>query len=155
MAFIIPDAYNAAKYAVKSHEFFMANSRVERLDFCSDIPLFRAGVSNTIMHFAKAAPDDVHMPQRFRRWGEKADDFEENAQALPTSPQTHFGAALFRPDGQKPRDANTAFLPLEHLCYISYGLRANADERHWQGEFATDDCLSATEYNGRQKLDTE
>jgi len=32
---------------------------------------------------------------------------------------------------------------LENICYISYGLRANADDRYWQGEFTTDDCLSA------------
>ncbi len=80
MAFIIPDAYNAAKYAAKSHEFFLTQSRVERLDFCSEIPLFKAGVNNTILHFARSVPDDAHTPLRFRRWGEKAEDFEENVQ---------------------------------------------------------------------------
>jgi adenine-specific DNA-methyltransferase len=31
---------------------------------------------------------------------------------------------------------------LEKICYISYGLRPNADDRFWQGEFTTEDCLS-------------
>ncbi|MFQ5614593.1 MAG: Eco57I restriction-modification methylase domain-containing protein, partial [Anaerolineae bacterium] len=104
MVFIISDAYNAAKYARKSHEFFLTNARVLRLDFCSDIPLFKAGVSNTILHFARARPDDDHTPLRFRRWGEKPDDFEENAEALPAAPQARFGPALFRPGGQKPME---------------------------------------------------
>ena len=39
MVFIISDAYNAAKYARKSHEFFLNNTHIARLDFCSDIPL--------------------------------------------------------------------------------------------------------------------
>ncbi len=55
MTFIIPDAYNAAKYSTKSHQFFVEKSRIERVDFCSEIPLFNAGVSNTILHFAALA----------------------------------------------------------------------------------------------------
>jgi hypothetical protein len=144
MVFIISDAYNAAKYARKSHEFFLNNARIERIDFCTDIPLFEAGVSNTIVHFAKAAPDADHQPLRVRRWGESRDDFERNAEVLPTAPQGEFGAAVFKPDDAKPTGAAVGFVPLERICYISYGLRANADDRYWQGEFTTDDCLSST-----------
>jgi predicted RNA methylase len=31
---------------------------------------------------------------------------------------------------------------LDDLCYISYGLRANSDERRWPGEFVTADLLA-------------
>lgn len=143
MVFIISDAYNAAKYARKSHEFFLGNACIERIDFCSDIPLFKAGINNTIVHFAKASPDANPQPIRVHRWGEKQEDFEQNAEALSTAQQADFGTALFR--------ANSAWIEqtersveLGSLCYISYGLRANADDRYWQGEFTTDDCLSAT-----------
>ena len=34
-------------------------------------------------------------------------------------------------------------LALDEICYISYGLRANSDDRYWQGEFKTNDCLSS------------
>lgn len=142
MVFIISDAYNAAKYTRRSHEFFLANARVMRLDFCSDIPLFKAGVSNTILHFARTEPDDDHTPLRLRRWGDKPDEFEDNVEALPTTPQVRFGQALFRPDGQKQLEIDEAFVSLVKICYVSYGLRANADDRYWQGEFTTDDCIS-------------
>ena len=40
MIFIIPDAYNSNKYTLKSHEFFLKNSTVARIDFCSEIAIF-------------------------------------------------------------------------------------------------------------------
>lgn len=144
MVFIISDAYNAAKYARKSHEFFLKNARIERIDFCTEIPLFEAGINNTIVHFAKAAPQADHQPVRVRRWGESPDDFECKAEMLPTALQDESGAALFKPDGAKSLGMAAGFVPLEKICYISYGLRANADDRYWQGEFTTDDCLSPT-----------
>ncbi len=143
MVFIISDAYNAAKYALKSHEFFLKYARIERIDFCSDIPLFEAGVSNTILHFARVTPDVDHRPLRIRRWGEKPDDFDNNAELLLAMPQVKLRTALFRPSGVKP-EGSQGFMELGKICYISYGLRANADDRFWQGEFMTDDCLSPT-----------
>jgi len=151
MVFIISDAYNAAKYARKSHEFFLTNARIARLDFCSDIPLFEAGVNNTILHFVRAEPDDDHIPLRFRRRGDKPEDFEDNVEALPTAPQARFGPVLFRPDGQKPMEADRAFVPMGMICYISYGLRPNADDRYWRGEFTTQDCLSPVRDNRHPK----
>ncbi len=38
MAFIISDAYNVAKYAHRSHQFFVQATSIKRIDFCSDIP---------------------------------------------------------------------------------------------------------------------
>ena len=144
MAFIIPDAYNAAKYAVKSHEFFLTQSRVERLDFCSEIPLFKAGVNNTILHFAKSLPDDAHTPQRCRRWGEKAEDFEDNIQYLPSASQVQFGTTLFRPDRQSSAEDTTTFVMLEQICYITKGMVIHAEESEYQGEFGMKDVLSDT-----------
>jgi hypothetical protein len=141
MVFIIPDAYNAAKYARKSHQFFLTNARIVRLDFCSDVPLFEAGVNNTILHFARIEPDDDHTPLRFRRWGDSPADFEDNVEPLPTASQTHFGPALFRPDGQKPMEVDETFVPLEKICYISVGMVVNADERYQRGLFTTSDLI--------------
>jgi adenine-specific DNA-methyltransferase len=31
---------------------------------------------------------------------------------------------------------------LGNICYISYGLRPNSDERFWKGEFTRDDLIS-------------
>ena len=141
MVFIISDAYNAAKYAQKSHVFFLNDARIERIDFCSDIPLFEAGISNTIIHYIKAAPESGHQPIRIKRWGESPDDFERNAEVLLTAPQAEFGAAIFRANSNHLTTVAN-FVPLESVCYLSWGLRPNSDDRYFQGSFTTKDMIS-------------
>jgi hypothetical protein len=140
MVFIIPDAYNAAKYAAKSHEFFLQNTRVERIDFCSEIDLFDAGVNNTILHFEKGAPPADHQPVRVRRWG-KRDEFDDNFGLFPTASQLELGPSLFRPDGSH-KSHESGFVTLEQICYVSKGMVVHADERNHHGEFRLDDLVS-------------
>jgi type I restriction-modification system DNA methylase subunit len=142
MVFIIPDAYNAAKYADKSHEFFLNNVRIVRIDFCSDIFLFSAGVNNTILHFAKTKPEKTAIPLRVRRWGEKPDDFETNVEILPSSSQIELGTALFKPSGTKTINVTSRSIELGKICYISIGMVINADEDGHLGVFKTDELLS-------------
>lgn len=142
MVFIISDAYNAAKYTRKSHQFFLDNARIVRLDFCSDIPLFKAGVNNTIMHFVRAEPNGDHTPLRFRRRGDRPDDFEDNVEVLPTAPQARFGPVLFRPDGQKLIETDNTIVPLDRICYISKGMVIHSDERKAHGMFKAEDVVS-------------
>jgi len=99
MIFIIPDAYNTAKYTRKSHNFFLHGAKIERIDFCSDIPLFNAGVRNTIVHFAKSASPSPCVPVRVCRWGDTADDFATNKEIISTPAQsTLLTERIFRPD---------------------------------------------------------
>jgi len=142
MEFIIPDAYNAAKYTDKSHEFFLKNARIVRIDFCSDIFLFSAGVNNTILHFAKTKPEETDIPLRVRRWGEKPDDFETNVEILPTSSQIELGTALFKPRGTETINVTCESIELGKICYISVGMVINADEDGHLGVFKTDELLS-------------
>ena len=141
MVFIISDAYNAAKYARKSHEFFLSKARIERIDFCSDIPLFEAGVSNTILHIARATPAAEHRPVRVGRSGDAPDDFGNSLVELSSRSQRLLGSQLFQP-ATRGAATSGAFVELGKIVYISYGLRPNADDRYWRGEFDTKDCLS-------------
>jgi hypothetical protein len=104
--------------------------------------LFDAGVNNTILHFEKGAPPAEHQPVRVRRWGERAEDFENNAEVLPTTQQHEWGKALFRPDEELITNTRVAFIELGHICYISYGLAVSSDEKKYQGEFVTEDVVS-------------
>lgn len=142
MVFIISDAYNLAKYAERSQQFFVERATIARIDFCSEIPLFEAGVTNTIVHFAKLPPSDEHTPVRASRSGERAVEFDSHVEVLPSSTQSGSGVELFRPTIPAARRELQASTMLGQICYISYGLRANADDRYWPGAFTTDDCLS-------------
>ena len=143
MVFIISDAYNAAKYAKKSHVFFLNNACIERIDFCTDIPLFEAGISNTIIHYTKMAPDSVRQPLRARRWGETCDDFERNVEVLPTAPQIEFGTDLFKVNGVQLKQLE-GFLELRDICYVSVGMVINAHEDKAQGLFKAENLISNT-----------
>lgn len=142
MIFIVPDSYNTAKYAARSHEYFVAKSRVQRVDFCTDIPLFEAGVANTIVHFAHVSPVPADTPIRARRWGGGPEDFEANVEILPSPPQSMAGSRLFRSENGEGRTIDHQTIQLGSICYISYGLRANAADRYWRGEFVTEDLVS-------------
>lgn len=143
MIYIIPDAYNASKYTLKSHEFFLRNTFIKRIDFCSDIPLFEAGVRNTIVHFAKTLPDTIHQPQRVKRWGEKPSDFVSNLEFLPSANQTEFNIALFRPDSFLDDHTFTInCVELGKICYVSKGMVVHADERTCKGAFKLEDLIS-------------
>jgi adenine-specific DNA-methyltransferase len=142
LVFIISDAYNAAKYARKSHEFFIKNARIDRIDFCSDIPLFDAGVKNTILHFAKTRPSEQHAPVRVLRWGDNRDQFETNAKRLTPGAQSEIGVALFRPDESVKTVAYDGVVDLGSFCYVSKGMVIHSNERIAQGSFKAEDVVS-------------
>jgi len=117
-----------------------------RLDFCSEIPIFE-GVSvwNTIVHFAKAQPEATHEPIRVRRSGKSPRDFNEiNSRTLPTASQHQLQRATFNYKQNKIALFAIDTVPLSHLCYISKGLLAHAEEKKYRGEFTVEDCLSET-----------
>jgi hypothetical protein len=142
MVFIISDSYNGAKYAKKSQEFFLKVSTIERIDFCSDIKLFEAGVYNTIPYFTKHEPASQHIPVRVRRYGENPEDFGSGQELLPTAPQTEMGLLIFRPKGDVVSHGSGGFIPLGNICYISKGMVIHCDERKSQGLFRKEDLIS-------------
>ena len=144
MIFIIPDAYNAAKYTKKSHEFFLENACIERIDFCTDIPIFKAGVSNTITHFSKKKADTNHQMLRFRHYGDCPGQFKQNVDILPILNQIEANYKIFRQDHSHSNSLikKDDCVELEKICYISVGMVINADEDKYQGTFSTQDVLS-------------
>ncbi len=142
MVFIIPDAYNAAKYARKSQEFFLQNACIKRIDFCSEIFLFSAGVNNTILHFAKHKPLIEDIPVRVRRYGKKPDDFDTNVEYLPSGLQGKLSTMLFKAGIPQVTKANIGHIELGKICYISKGMVINAHESDHIGAFKTDDVIS-------------
>jgi hypothetical protein len=153
MIFIIPDSYNAAKYTDKSHEFFLKHTCIERIDFCTDIPLFDAGVYNTILYFSKATPEPTHQPVLIRHWGKTPDDFEQNIEVLPTGSQTQVGLTMFRAYGKQLTNLETGcdFVELGKICYVSKGMVINADEDGHQGKFTAHDVISDTKSTTNSK----
>jgi len=91
---------------------------------------------------ARTGPDAQHTPVRIRRWGERPDDFETNAEPLPTAPQAELGVVLFKAEGLQVTQVSAGTVELGKICYISKGMVIHSEEREYKGLFTKDDVIS-------------
>jgi len=148
MAQIVSDGYCHAKYAQKSQNWFLQNSRVVRLDFVGSLKLFDAGVRN-IIFFVEKADGARWRPER-RLHEERPDRQPEEpmigkVRLLPTDEQKNLTYRTFFPEDAVAKTFSAATLSLESICYISVGIVAHADEKRAKGEFELADLVSETE----------
>ncbi|MCL0034870.1 Eco57I restriction-modification methylase domain-containing protein [Dehalococcoidia bacterium] len=140
LEFIISDAYMTSKYAVKSHEYFLKNAVINRINFCSDLKIFEAEVRNIIVEFRKEV-NPSHIPLRIRHL-EKWD----NQIILPSKEQSEMREYTFKLDSENKvigELSNT--LSYGEICYVSVGMVLNADENLAKGEFSKSDLISDRE----------
>ena len=133
---IVSDAYCHARYARKSREWFLNNSRVVRLDFFGRIQIFKASVHNIIYLFQKA-DGQRNKPERRVHYPEFG-----NVELLPTDEQRNLTERAFFPEDVESSVISVPTIPLQNICYISYGLRPSSkpDARE---KFVTADVTSA------------
>ncbi len=138
MSYIVSDAYCHSKFAIKSQEWFLKNSKVLRLDFLSDLKVFEAAVRNVLFFFQKADGAE-HVPER-RRHRETFGDCLD----LPSSPQAQATHRLFflEDEGEKQQEFEIETVPLEDLVYVSVGMVAHANEKLCKGDFKLEDLVS-------------
>ena len=133
---IVSDAFCHAKYAQKPQNWFLQNSRILRLDFCSDIKIFDAGVHNLIYFFKKAA-GVYNVPERRVH----KDEFG-NITILPSDEQAKLTHRAFFPEDRQDRVVEGSFILLGDICYISVGMVVHADEKIAKGAFELADVVS-------------
>ena len=120
---IISDAYCHAKYAQRSREWFLAHSRIARLDFFSKVKIFEAAVRNITYLFQKSdgmanAPERrVHHPE----FG--AVNYCQLTNKLS------FTQRVFFPEDTNVQQFSAPTIPIEAMCYISVGMVVHADEK--------------------------
>ena len=134
---IVSDAYCHARYAKRSREWFLSNGRVARLDFFSKIRIFEAGVRNIVYLFQKA-DGQRNEPERRVHFPEFG-----NVELLPTDEQRNLTDRAFFPEDVNTEAICVPTIPLQNICYISYGLRPSSklDARE---NFVTADVTSTT-----------
>ena len=135
--FIVSDAYCHARYAKKSQEWFLKNSRIVRLDFFGKLQLFQAGVHNITYVFQKA-DGRRNKPERCVHYP----DFG-SVNLLPTDEQRNLTHRVFFPEDAEAQAFSAPTLPLSQVCYISYGLRPSSKPKALD-KFVTADLTSDT-----------
>ncbi len=130
---IVSDAYCHSKYAQKSQNYFLKNSRILRLDFFSKIKIFDAGVRNITYLFQKV-DGSRQQPER------RVHNPEVGAVTLlPTDEQCNLTYRAFFPEDINLQQFLTPTVALSDICYISYGLTPSSNEKTAKGEFTTSD----------------
>jgi hypothetical protein len=138
MSYIVSDAYCHSKFAIKSQDWFLKNSRILRLDFLSDLKVFEAAVRNILFFFQKS--NGTHnIPERRRhrdRFGDCLD--------LPSLAQQEATHRIFflEDEGEKQGEFEVEAVPLEDLVYVSKGMVAHANEKLCKGDFKLEDLVS-------------
>ena len=133
---IVSDAYCHSKYAQKSQDWFLKNSRILRLDFLSKIKIFDAGVRNITYLFQKA---DGSRQQPERR---VHDPVFGTVNLLPTNEQRELTYRVFFPEDTDFQSFSVPTVTLNEICYISVGMVVHADEKKARGAFELRDLVS-------------
>jgi hypothetical protein len=137
LEFIIPDAYMSSKYAEKSHDYFLNNAVISRINFCSDIKIFEQAVRNIIIEFKKEINPN-HIPLRIKHIGKW-----ENFILLSSKKQSEMGRNTFKLDSENKTFGDLSnTLTWGEICYVSYGVAQSSDEIKYRGEFTKEDVLS-------------
>ena len=139
---IVSNAYCHAKYAQRSQEWFLKNSKILRLDFCGKVPLFgTVGVRNVIFLFQKTDGNE-NKPQR----REHHPEFGE-IRLLPTDEQRNLTHRTFFPEDATAQQFTIPTITLDNICYITTGMEVQAHEKKAQGAFKLEDLVSDVKDN--------
>ena len=133
---IVSDAYCHSKYAQKSQNWFLKNSRILRLDFLSKIKIFDAGVRNITYLFQRADGSHQKPEQRVH------DPEFGTVTLLPTNEQRELTYRVFFPEDTNAQHFSGPTVKLEGICYITKGMVVHAHERKARGEFELRDLVS-------------
>ena len=135
---IVSDAYCHSKYAQKSQEWFLQNSRIIRLDFFSKIQIFDAAVRNITYLFQKADGSDQKPERRVHE-----PEFGV-VNLLSTDVQDNLTYRVFFPEDTDFQEFSAPTVRLDEIFYISVGMVVHADEKKAQGAFELRDLVSDT-----------
>lgn len=134
--FIVSDAYCHAKYAQKSQNYFLENSRILRLDFLSKVQIFEAAVKNIIYLFQQAKGSH-NKPER------RVHDSEfGKASLLLTDEQRHLTYRAFFAEDTNVQQFTVPTLTLDNICYVSVGMVVHAHGSKALGAFGLKDLVS-------------
>ena len=133
---IVSDAYCHSKYAQKSQNWFLKNSRILRLDFLSKIKIFDAAVRNVTYLFQRADGSEQEPERRVHN-----PDFGA-VNLLPTNEQRELTYRVFFPEDTVFQSLLALTATLDEICYVTKGMVVHAHERKARGEFELRDLVS-------------
>ena len=136
LAFIVSNAICTSKYASKLLDWLQKEHFTYSINYFEDMAVFEAGVIPVVLHVGKGQGHET--TQKVIRRG----SFENiiSKTQIPAKKFKNLGRDAFRKEFN-PIVFKVKTIKVGDICYLSYGLRPNSDERYWKGEFTAKDII--------------
>ncbi|MCG2754198.1 MAG: Eco57I restriction-modification methylase domain-containing protein [Desulfobacteraceae bacterium] len=143
LIYISSDAITTSKYALKLQDWIIKNHFVKCIDYFENIKVFDAGVTPVVIMLQNSTKSKTTLKKI------RTNSFENiNIIEIDNEDNDHLRQKIFKKSFSELFYPNIQTERLGDICYISYGLRPNSDERYWQGEFSKKDVISDSK-NGK------
>ncbi|MDO8569832.1 MAG: N-6 DNA methylase [bacterium] len=139
LCYITSNSLLTSKFAFKILEYIQTYYAVQFIDYFDDAWVFEAGVVPVVFGIAREAVLPTVRKQTHSGSFENISKKDE----VPLSEFKKLGKDAFK-QTPVPFNVRIPTVQLGNICYLSYGLRPNSDERYWRGEFTRDDLVSNT-----------
>jgi len=137
LIYISSDAITTSKYALKLQDWIIKNHFVKCIDYFENIKVFDAGVTPVVIMLQNSTKSKITLKKI------RANSFENiNIIKIDNEDNDHLRQKIFKKSFSELFYPNIQTKRIGDICYISYGLRANSDERYWKGEFSRKDVIS-------------
>ncbi len=137
LCYITSNALLTSKFAFRILEYIQTYYSVQFIDYFDDAWVFEAGVVPVVFGIAREAVLPVVRKQV--HYGSFTNI--SNKEDVPLFKFKKLSKNAFR-FGGRSFNIGVSVIQLGNICYLSYGLRPNSDERYWRGEFTRDDLVS-------------
>ena len=144
-SFIVSDAICTVKYAERIREWIQNNFSLPRIDYFEGFEVFKGIGINPIILFVNKDEKKSMVNKRIH-----LDNFFNIVKDSNVNQNSEFLWKKLDAEILKYELGETELL--KNICYISYGLRPNADEKTAKGEFTKDDLISDSYSNINSKM---
>jgi hypothetical protein len=141
LRFITSNALCTSKYAYKLMDLIQKEYAMNSIDYFEGMEVFEGvGVIPVVIGINR---DKRAVKSVLKTIRQKAFENIRQEKSMPLIEFNKLSRDAFRKDYQEVSlDIETE--KLGDICYISYGLRPNSDERYWKGEFTKNDLIHDT-----------
>ncbi|MCP3658838.1 MAG: hypothetical protein GY830_00380, partial [Bacteroidetes bacterium] len=136
--FIVSNSITTSKYALKLQKWILKTKNLISINYFENIEVFKkVGVTPVITIIRNQNPNLIYIKNIHKN----SLDNQEIIEQIFNSQDEIKPIQVFKKNYQENK-LKIKHILLKNICYISYGLRPNSDERYWKGEFTKDDLIS-------------
>ena len=137
LCFITSNSLCTSKFAFRILDYIQADYYTRFIDYFDNMQVFEAGVVPVVFGVSRGKTKE----QVIKTIHSESFDKISRQEKIPIDEFKKSSKDAFKPTHHTVTIKKET-VKLGDICYISYGLRPNSDERYWKGEFTRNDLVS-------------